>query len=320
MDGSEKKWKIRDPKENKIFGPATMEMLKTWAQDGRLAPGQELSCDDRNWFAVESLPDLEMDWVVSLPDRVFYGPVNREAMKELIRSGELSEECPQFVRMKPGEDSPVLMRQENAELKKQLELLRQDFTARAAKLEADLAEADSRRRLAESELSTRDLDFDAERQQFSAELSRMEAERQALAAEKLKLRAEIAKAEKRAEVLAGQLADSEVRNRSREADNARISELEKLLREAENEVKMLKSSLENQSADARRALKKAEVAFFAEKESYEARLRETKFLADKVKSMQAREDALRRAINQAYSIIGSAEEIVDDAIIVDPQP
>ena len=317
-NAEEKKWKIRDA-EGKVFGPATLESLKAWARDGRLAEGQELSCDDETWLPVDSMPELEMDWVTELAPGKFFGPVNRDAMKEFIRNGDVSADMPQFVRMKSVDETPEALRAENAELKAQIEALRKDFGVRTAKLEADLAVAQTERRMAVGELSSRDLEFEAERQAFAAERSRMEAEKLALAAEKTKLNAEIAKASKRAEVLSAQVADAEARSKSRESDIARIAELEKLAENAKKEIKELKAALEDQAADARRKLKDADIGFAKEREEFQGRLRDVKALTDKIAALQNREESVRRVIMQAMSIIGKAGVEIEeaDAVLVD---
>lgn len=311
-------WKIRDAEGN-LFGPASMETLVKWARDGRLAAEQELSEDGETWRPVDSFPELEMDWAAELAPGKFFGPVNRDAMREFIRSGDVSEEMAQFVRVKTLDESPPALREENASLKAQLERLRSDFAGRAAKLEAELSAAVAAQRLAAGELSTRDLDFDAERQAFAAEKSRMEAERQALTAEKTKLKAEVAKAEKRAEVLSAQVAEAEARTRSREADLARIAELEKQLGEATGEIRRLKAELDSQAAEGRRRLKEAEVAALAERKDLEAHLKVARADAEAGAALRKRADAARRLASQLSSLLagdaGNAD--IDDAVIVD---
>lgn len=313
-------WRIRDAEGN-FFGPASIDTLVKWARDGRLSADQSASSDDgATWIPVDSFPELEMDWAAELAPGKFFGPVNRDAMAEFIRSGDVSADMAQFVRVKSIEESPVALREENASLKAQLERLRGDFAQRTAKLETELAAAVAEKRMAAGELATRDLDFDAERQAFAAEKSRMDAERLALAAEKSKLKAEVAKAEKRAEVLSAQVAEAESRSRSREADLARIAELEKKVAEASGEIRRLKSDLENQEAAARRRMKETEVAHLAEKKTLEARLREAKSAEDAVASLRKREDAARRLASQLAAMLSAPakEEIAEaDAVIVE---
>ena len=317
-----RQWKIRDAEGN-IFGPATIDTLVKWARDGRLSADQSATCDDgANWRPVDSFPELEMDWAAELAPGKFFGPVNRDAMKEFIRNGDVSEDMAQFVRVKSIEESPVALREENASLKVQIERLRADFAERTGKLESELAAAEAEKRMAAGELSTRDLDFDAERQAFAAEKSRMDAERQALAAEKSKLKAEVAKAEKRAEVLAAQVAEAESRSRSREADLARIAELEKKVAEAAGEIRRLKAELDNQEAAARRRLKDTETKHLAETKELEARLREARNAAEAVTALRKREDAARRLASQLATMLSAPEkdDIAEaDAVIVEQQ-
>lgn len=319
-EDKDKKWKIRDPEGN-FFGPATMETLKQWARDGRLAADQSISDDDLVWRPVDTFPELEMDWAAELAPGKFFGPVHHDAMGEFIRSGDVTEDMPKFVRVKSIDEAPDALRAEIESLRAQLAALREDFAARSAKLEAERAAALAEKRMAAGELSTRDLDFEAERQAFAAEKSRMEAEHQALSAEKSKLKAEIAKADKRAEVLAAQVAEAEARSRSREADLARIAELEKQAQEAEKDIKSLRTELDKQSADARRKLKEAEVSHLAEKKDLETRLRDAKGLADRLAAMKNRENAVKRLLSQVNSLMGpDNDDIVEaEAVIVEAE-
>lgn len=385
-------WKIRDG-EGHIFGPSPIEELQNWARDMRLMPGFEASQDNGNWVPVESLPELEMDWIARLPTGQFFGPVHRDALKEAIWNRDVAENAPVFIRMASINETPESLRAANDALKAQIEELRTDFAERATKIEAECASAKAERELAVSELSMKDRDFEverqsfaaeksrleaiiqtlqadasklksivskvekreeaaaiqtekahadlaaaqaelklvqadlaekdeefeAERQSFAAERSRMEAERQGLSAEKNKLLAEIAKAEKRAEVVASQAADAESRNRSREVDTARIAELEKQILEDQKDIKHLQDELESQAADARRERKTLEINHIKERESIQGQLRDTKALADQIKVLQTREEMIRQLLMQAASIIGKgSEEIAEaEAVIID---
>ena len=322
VDNAAAKWKIRDAEGN-LFGPASLDTLVKWARDGRLASDQEISEDGTLWRPVDAIPELEMDWAAELAPGKFFGPVHRDAMNEFIRSGDVSEDMAQFVRVRSPDDSPAALRAENEALKAQLARLREDFAGRAAKLEAELAAAIAEKRLAAGELSTRDLDFDAERQAFNAEKSRMEAERQSFNAEKARLLAEVAKAEKRADVLASQISEAEARSRSRQADLARIAELEKQAGEAAGEIKRLKSELDSQAGDARRRLKEAEVASLAERKELETRLRVARAEADGAAALKRRSDAARRLATQLANLLSPdspSTQIPDaDAIIIDAE-
>ncbi len=261
---------------------------------------------------------MEMDWLVKLEDGTFWGPIHADAMKEHMRQGELKESLPVFMRV-PSIDEGKAVRDENDRLRIQLEDLRKDFTSRILNLEAEIEKLTAEHRLTLSDLSTRDLDFDAERQAFAAERSRLEAEQKVLSAEKIKLQAELAKAEKRVEVLSAQAQDSETRNRAREIDLARISELEKRLQAAQAEAKALNTKLENQAADFRREKKKLEVDFLKDVEELKKKLRDSAAYGDLVKAKQPREEQIRRLYTQLGSLLGQGSEpILDaDAVIVE---
>ncbi len=59
-----------------IYGPVDMATLCLWAADARVIPGCELSADRSNWFPVESLPELRLNWSVHFDDHTTYGPLN----------------------------------------------------------------------------------------------------------------------------------------------------------------------------------------------------------------------------------------------------
>lgn len=320
-DATDRKWMIRDA-DGRLFGPATMETLVKWARDGRLAAEQTISPEDdgEKWEPVDSVEAFEMDWAAELAPGKFFGPVNRDAMREFIRSGDVPEDVAQFVRVKSIDESPEALRRENEELKARIGALRADFDARSSKLESELAAAESERLLAAGELSTRDMEFEAERQSFAAERSRMEAERQAIAAEKSKLKAELAKADKRAEVLAAHMAETEARSRSRESDLARISELENQVRESAKEIRMLRAELESQGADARRKLKEVEVGYLEERKDFEARLRSAREAMEGLAAVKKREEGVRRLLSQMNALLASdkADKAeIADAVLID---
>ena len=46
------------------YGPVSLDRLVAWAREGRIAPGNQVSKDRRHWIAAESLPELEMRWMI----------------------------------------------------------------------------------------------------------------------------------------------------------------------------------------------------------------------------------------------------------------
>lgn len=72
-----------------IFGPVDMPSLKAWAEDGRVAPGDVLSGDQADWRPAFELADLDMVWMLDLPDGPSYGPAHAKAFEDMLAEGAL---------------------------------------------------------------------------------------------------------------------------------------------------------------------------------------------------------------------------------------
>ncbi|MDD5705861.1 MAG: hypothetical protein PHR35_08040 [Kiritimatiellae bacterium] len=70
-----------------VFGPVPSKGLIVWAEQGRVAPGNEISTDREHWQPAESLPELAMNWYLEDPSGMLAGPFNRNAAEALIRDG-----------------------------------------------------------------------------------------------------------------------------------------------------------------------------------------------------------------------------------------
>jgi hypothetical protein len=73
-----------------IYGPSDLNTLQGWAREGRVAPDDMISKDKDVWYPAPTLTDLEMNWLVHLSDGTQYGPIHLQALKELIEEGSLS--------------------------------------------------------------------------------------------------------------------------------------------------------------------------------------------------------------------------------------
>lgn len=73
-----------------VYGPVPLEMLQTWAREGRVAPDDLLSKDQELWYPAPTLMDLAMNWLVHLSDGTQYGPIHLMALQELVKEGSLS--------------------------------------------------------------------------------------------------------------------------------------------------------------------------------------------------------------------------------------
>ena len=73
--------------EDSIFGPVSAEALLAWAEQGRIAPGNEISPDRTTWSKAEAIPSLKMEWMVEVADGDPYGPLNIRALADLLDDG-----------------------------------------------------------------------------------------------------------------------------------------------------------------------------------------------------------------------------------------
>ena len=87
------------------FGPVPFATLQDWARDGRIDPASEVSSDYQRWRPAISFPALEMEWIASLPDGRYYGPIHRDALNELLATGGLPADTMVFRRSSPAEDA-----------------------------------------------------------------------------------------------------------------------------------------------------------------------------------------------------------------------
>ena len=84
---NERKWYLRTKDET--FGPESGETLVSWAEMGRIQPGQEISDDNVIWTKVEDVPFLDMRFSIDIGDGNPRGPFNKAAADALIASGRL---------------------------------------------------------------------------------------------------------------------------------------------------------------------------------------------------------------------------------------
>lgn len=295
-DKKEQMWKVK-AEDGSIFGPASMATLLAWARDGRLAATHVISSDGKNWVPVTSRGELAMDWIAEISPGKFFGPIHRDAMDELIRSGDVGKDMPQYVRTRTQEDRPSNLREQNETLRAQIETLKADFANRIGELESKLAKAESANAELKSEIETRDLDFDAERQGFKATETRIQAE--------------LAKAEKKSAALAARMEQNDAVSRNRASEEARIAELESKIALLDSTLKKVRSEADEAAAESRRAIRKAET----DAQSEQAKLlKDMQANASRLKAMDIREESLKKLLQQAMTVMNSDTQ-QNDAVV-----
>lgn len=89
------KWYVKI-EDGSTFGPVGIDALRVWAETGRIAPGQLISRDRKDWIFAENLPALQMVWRIELDNGAMYGPVNLQAVRSLVEEGIVSRKAVLF--------------------------------------------------------------------------------------------------------------------------------------------------------------------------------------------------------------------------------
>jgi hypothetical protein len=95
--GDDKHWLVMNELGER-FGPVNFETLKLWAKDGRLAPTNTVSEDEKVWTPVTHFADLEMVWVAEVSPGAFYGPIHKQALEALKKEGAIPADAITFQR------------------------------------------------------------------------------------------------------------------------------------------------------------------------------------------------------------------------------
>ena len=87
MNGREE-WYLKTG-DGKVYGPAAFRLLVTWVEDGRIAPGDQLSTDRISWVRAQLISGLEMKWLIEVEPGRTVGPFNRKLVSKLASDGQL---------------------------------------------------------------------------------------------------------------------------------------------------------------------------------------------------------------------------------------
>ncbi len=81
---------LRTP-DGEEYGPADIQTIRTWCQEGRIGPDQVASSNRQDWTPVTEIPELEFDWLLILADGTEAGPFHIAILEEQAREGNLPE-------------------------------------------------------------------------------------------------------------------------------------------------------------------------------------------------------------------------------------
>ncbi len=291
-------WRIRT-ENGDIFGPADLATLRTWAQDGRLAPTHQCSQDDQPWTPVSSLPELEMDWVAEITPGSFYGPIHKTAMAELVREGSIRATAPRFQRGTPHTHAPS---EHEQQLETRVRELQQQLSNRVAELEAQETATRGELEQTRSTLRAQDLVFDAERQEHKAALARLQAE--------------LLTRDGRITALDTDLQRLTQLVRDRQSLEARLSDAERLVADQTRQTEQHREELElahnlHREAERNQAILQERVS---------GHDRETETLRESLRSVKIRMVSVRKLLQQAGSVLGEFDATTDAEIVAPPDP
>lgn len=247
-----------------VYGPVPTKSLRSWAEQGRVQPGDEISLDQKTWQPVQDLEELDISWYLEDSSGALTGPFNKSAAERLITEGRVGDGT--SLVYKDDADLSKLVRTSGRRQRNAADDSQTEFDFSSGEGGSISGEADLRAEIADLKLRIEELDNIRRQLIQSAEKDtkvhnrQLEAERKKVAAlqievddlkaleENVRVAAVAAAETQTAEARAMAVADAEkpLKERIMELEkqlaeapakveaplNARISELETLLAEA----------------------------------------------------------------------------------------
>ena len=89
---SEAQWHLLKASDKQVHGPTDLAQLRSWASEAKISPMDRLSSDDQqSWVRAPMVPELQMDWLIEMPDSYLYGPTSLGTIQEFLATGEIDE-------------------------------------------------------------------------------------------------------------------------------------------------------------------------------------------------------------------------------------
>jgi len=131
-------WYVKAP-DGAVFGPASAEQLKSWADDSRITPEHFVSDDNRNWTPAANLPELEMVYLVEVSPGEVYGPYTDKVLESLVGGGDLPPTARFYVvsqKLDEAYEAVEKLRAENEQLKDRLSSAEAELAAARGQVES----------------------------------------------------------------------------------------------------------------------------------------------------------------------------------------
>lgn len=85
-------WHLLKAADREVHGPVDLGQLRSWAAEAKISPLDKVSNDDRQtWVRAPMVAELQMDWLIEMPDNYLYGPTSVGAIQEFLATGEIDE-------------------------------------------------------------------------------------------------------------------------------------------------------------------------------------------------------------------------------------
>ena len=131
-------WYVKAP-DGAVFGPASAEQLKSWADDSRITPEHFVSDDNLNWTPAANLPELEMVYLVEVSPGEVYGPYTDKVLESLVGGGDLPPTARFYVvsqKLDEAYEAVEKLRAENEQLKDRLSSAEAELAAARGQVES----------------------------------------------------------------------------------------------------------------------------------------------------------------------------------------
>jgi hypothetical protein len=85
-------WHLYKAADGEVHGPVDLDQLKAWAAEAKIAPQDRVSDDGMaSWRRATLVEDLQMDWLIEMPDKYLYGPTSVSTIQEFLATGEIDD-------------------------------------------------------------------------------------------------------------------------------------------------------------------------------------------------------------------------------------
>jgi hypothetical protein len=102
---SQTQWLLLKSSDREVHGPVDLDTLLGWASEAKISPLDRISRDNsQTWLRAPMIEELQMDWLIEMPDAYLYGPTNIGTIQEFLATGEINGSVT-LINCQTGEES-----------------------------------------------------------------------------------------------------------------------------------------------------------------------------------------------------------------------